>query len=86
MSEKGRFVWHDLMTNDPATSLAFYAELFGWETRGVEMGGMGSYTFFNAGGRENGGMVAMDPAQGIPSHWLSYLILLVGRTRQANAM
>jgi len=73
MGEKGRFVWHDLMTNDPASSLAFYTELFGWGTREVEMGGMGSYTFFNAGGRENGGMVEMDPAQGLPSHWLSYL-------------
>jgi len=73
MTEKGRFVWHDLMTNDPAASLAFYTGLFGWKTRRVEMGGMGVYTFFDAGGRENGGMVAMDPAQGIPSHWLSYL-------------
>lgn len=73
MTEKGRFVWHDLMTNDPASSLAFYSELFGWTTRKVDMGGMGSYTFITAGGRENGGMVEMDPAQGIPSHWLSYL-------------
>lgn len=73
MTEQGRFVWHDLMTNDAAASLAFYTALFGWKTRRVEMGGMGSYTFFDAGGRENGGMVAMDPAQGIPSHWLSYL-------------
>ena len=73
MSEKGRFVWHDLMTNDPASSLTFYSELFGWTGRQVEMGGMGSYTFLNAGGIENGGMAAMDPAQKIPSHWLSYL-------------
>lgn len=73
MSESGRFVWHDLMTNDPAAAVRFYTELFGWQTREVEMGGMGKYTFFNAGGRENGGMVAMDPAQGIPAHWLSYL-------------
>jgi len=73
MTEKGRFVWHDLMTNDPDASLAFYTALFGWKTRRVEMGGMGAYTFFDAGGRENGGMVAMDPAQGLPSHWLSYL-------------
>jgi predicted enzyme related to lactoylglutathione lyase len=37
------------------------------------MGGMGTYTFVEAGGRSNGGMVAMDPARGIPPHWLSYL-------------
>jgi predicted enzyme related to lactoylglutathione lyase len=73
MGEKGRFVWHDLMTSEPEASLKFYTELFGWETREIEMGGMGKYTFIKAGGRENGGMVAMDPAQGIPSHWLSYL-------------
>jgi predicted enzyme related to lactoylglutathione lyase len=73
MSEKGRFVWHDLMTNDPQKSLKFYTELFGWETREVPMGPMGKYTFIKAGGRENGGMVAMDPTQQIPSHWLSYL-------------
>jgi hypothetical protein len=73
MSEKGRFVWNDLMTSDPEASLKFYTELFGWETREVEMGEMGKYTFIKAGGRENGGMVTMDPAQGIPAHWLSYL-------------
>jgi predicted enzyme related to lactoylglutathione lyase len=73
VSEKGRFVWHDLMTTDPEESLKFYTALFGWGTREVQMGPMGKYTFFNAGGRENGGMVAMDPAQELPSHWLSYL-------------
>jgi len=70
---KGRFVWHDLMTNNPDASVRFYSELFGWESRQIEMGGMGKYTFFKAGGRENGGMVSMDPTMGIPSHWLSYL-------------
>jgi predicted enzyme related to lactoylglutathione lyase len=73
MSEKGRFVWRDLMTNDLEGSIKFYTELFGWETQQVEMGGMGTYTFIEAGGRRDGGMVAMDPSREIPAHWLSYL-------------
>lgn len=73
MSEKGRFVWYDLMTNDLEGSIKFYTELFGWETQQVDMGGMGTYTFVVAGGRRNGGMVSMDASREIPSHWLSYL-------------
>jgi predicted enzyme related to lactoylglutathione lyase len=73
VSDKGRFVWYDLMANDQARSLEFYTELFGWKTQQVEMGSMGTYTFIEAGGRRNGGTVRLDPAQKIPSHWLSYL-------------
>src|SRR5688572_5066270 len=68
----GRFVWHDLMTTDAATSLAFYTQLFGWTTKQIDMGPMGMYTMWSSGGRDIGGMVPLDASHGRPSHWMSY--------------
>lgn len=69
----GRFVWHDLMTTDPARTLPFYAELFGWRPDTRPMEGIGDYTMFHLGDEPLGGMVPLDPAHGVPSHWISYV-------------
>lgn len=29
----GRFIWHELMTNDPAAAASFYSDVIGWTTR-----------------------------------------------------
>jgi hypothetical protein len=68
-----RFVWHDLMTTDPARSVAFYSALFGWRTDAREVAGAGAYTAIRAGDVPFGGMVPLDPKHGIPSHWVSYV-------------
>jgi predicted enzyme related to lactoylglutathione lyase len=69
----GRFVWHDLMSTDPATARAFYAALFGWTYRDVDMGPMGTYTMIHVGEMPIGGIVPMDAAQNIPAHWIGYI-------------
>ena len=34
----GKFVWHDLLTSDPAAAQRFYSALFGWEFRQSDSG------------------------------------------------
>ena len=69
----GRFVWHDLMTTDAARALPFYTTLFGWRAETMPMGGAGEYTMFHVGDEGLGGMVPLDPAHGIASHWIAYV-------------
>jgi len=73
-SAAGEFVWHDLVTHDPAASRAFYAALFGWtfeEADGIDPG----YTIITHGGRPIGGIVLLQPRNGeeIVAQWLSYV-------------
>ena len=69
----GRFVWHDLMTTDPAAAVAFYTALFGWTTTTMPMGGeLGDYVMLHAGGEMLGGVAPLDAAHGVPSHWIGY--------------
>lgn len=70
--DTGRFVYHDLMTTDPAASRAFYAGLVGWAMQTRDVQGT-AYTDLRAGGRMFGGMLGLDPAHGAPSHWMSYV-------------
>ena len=68
----GRFVWHDLMSTDPAAAIAFYGALFGWTTRAMPMGDGWDYVVLRAGEEELGGIVPLDARHGIPSHWIGY--------------
>ena len=57
----GKIVWRDLLTDDPAASQAFYAELFGWEFESVG-GASGlesntAYTLIRHNGSLIGGMI-----------------------------
>ena len=58
---QGKIIWHDLLTNDPAASQAFYSELFGWEFEDVgTFAGLRSnsaYTLIRHNGNVIGGMV-----------------------------
>ena len=70
----GKFVWRDLMTEDPALVKPFYAALFGWEY--VERTVQGRpYTLVKSAGRYIGGIAkAMRQAPDQPnSQWLSFL-------------
>jgi uncharacterized protein len=68
----GRFIWHDLMTTDLKSAIAFYTELFSWKTSEMDMGPSGKYTMIKSGDRDIGGFVALEKGQGAPSHWLAY--------------
>lgn len=70
----GKFVWRDLMTDDPAIVKPFYAGLFGWEFE--ERTALGRpYTLVKSGGQYIGGIakaqrkVANQPN----SQWLNFM-------------
>jgi len=71
-SATGGFVWHDLMTTDLPRAVGYYTRLLGWTTHVVEIGAGDRYTMIRAEGTDIGGIVPLDPALGIASHWIGY--------------
>lgn len=74
------FSWDELMTTDPAAASKFYASVFGWQPRPVDMGGGMTYTLLDRPGMKTpkgdplsaGGMMKSPP--GVPySFWLPYV-------------
>jgi len=68
----GKFVWHDLLTEDVDAVKKFYGELLGWEYRSTALP---NYTLIEHDGRTIGGMVDMsevDPEEN-QSQWVSLL-------------
>lgn len=57
----GKIIWHDLITDTPAASEAFYSELFGWEFESVGIGfgsiASANYKLIRHDGRLIGGMI-----------------------------
>jgi predicted enzyme related to lactoylglutathione lyase len=50
--------WHELHTTDWQAALDFYSAQLGWaKTEAIDMGPMGTYLLFNAGGDAIGGMM-----------------------------
>src|SRR5450432_2080616 len=68
----GRVGWHELHAGNLEEAFAFYSGLFGW-TKGdaVDMGPMGTYQMFAAGGAPIGGMMTKTPEIPAPT-WLYY--------------
>ena len=74
MAETGPFIWHELVTPDPARSGAFYGDLFGWARREVDAGRFGTYTLFQEDGQGVAGMMKPTPdTPGTGSYWHSYI-------------
>lgn len=71
----GKFVWHDLVTDDPAAARRFYGELLGWTFEEAERPGGGPYTLAKSGSRYVAGLLQLaDPGDGTDySRWLAYL-------------
>jgi predicted enzyme related to lactoylglutathione lyase len=72
-SNRGRFVWFDLMTPDPEAAKAFYTAVAGWGTQVWEEM---SYTMWTAGEAPIGGSMKLpddDVAAGAKPHWLGYV-------------
>jgi predicted enzyme related to lactoylglutathione lyase len=67
----GRFVWHELLTNDTAAAAAFYPKVLPWRTQASSMPG---YTIWMSGQSQVGGLMEMPAAAaGTSSHWLIYI-------------
>jgi len=68
---RGRFVWHELLTNDTAAAASFYAKVAGWRSQPSNMPG---YTIFMAGQIQLAGLMALPPEAGsAPPHWIVYI-------------
>lgn len=72
----GEFVWHDLVTDNPAGARAFYGALFGWTFEageGIDPG----YTIIKHDGRPIGGIVIPKRQQGgeAVAQWLAYVVV-----------
>ena len=77
-SNRGRFVWYDLMTGDPDGAKAFYPEVTGWGMEAWEDApeGMPPYTMWTADDAPIGGVSHLPEearAQGARPHWLGYI-------------
>lgn len=71
----GRFIWHDLLTDDVEAAKAFYGELLGWQYEDTTRPGGGPYTLIlTSSGQVVGGMLEVDdPGDGEDySRWLGY--------------
>jgi predicted enzyme related to lactoylglutathione lyase len=68
----GHVGWHELHAPDGASAFEFYAGQFGW-TKGeaMDMGPMGTYQLFAAGGEAIGGIMTKHPGMPSPA-WLFY--------------
>jgi predicted enzyme related to lactoylglutathione lyase len=72
----GEFVWHDLVTDNPAACRAFYGSLFGWTFEageGVDPG----YTIIKHDGVPIGGIVFRPRKLEAPfiAQWLTYVVV-----------
>jgi predicted enzyme related to lactoylglutathione lyase len=71
-SKPGEFTWNELMTSEHESAFRFYSALFGWEKKSdFDMGPMGKYLLYGAGGKDLGGM--MTKPKDAPSGWCYYI-------------
>ncbi|MCW8983720.1 MAG: VOC family protein [Thermoanaerobaculales bacterium] len=73
--KRGRFVWYDLMTDDPKAAQDFYTQLIGWGTQEWE-GGEQPYTMWTNKETPLGGVMELPEeakAAGAPPHRTAYV-------------
>ncbi|GHH00616.1 VOC family protein [Comamonas sp. JC664] len=72
--EPGAMTWREVNTRDAAKALAFYAAVFGFESKKLEGMGDMQYWTLHKGKTAVGGVLQMDanwPAE-TPAHWMNY--------------
>ena len=70
----GRFLWHELMTEDTMAAARFYTTVVGWTTEAWPQDP--SYTMFSAGRRPMAGLMVLPEEarnMGAPPNWLTYV-------------
>src|SRR5262249_19417219 len=66
-NKPGLVGWHELYALDGEKAFPFYAEMFGWtKVEAMDMGEMGVYQLFAAGGAPIGGMMTKPPNVPMP--------------------
>ena len=81
------FVHVELNTTDVAKAKAFYSKLFDWQLEDVPMGPDGNYTMIKVGEGTGGGLMK-HPMPGVPSFWLSYVLVddIGAATKKAKSL
>jgi hypothetical protein len=73
----GTMGWHELMATDWEAVWPFYEKLFGWKkATTMDMGPMGKYQLFTAGGPEVGAMMTRTPDNPAPVPYWNYYIFV----------
>jgi uncharacterized protein len=71
---EGVFVWDELMTRDVEDAKRFYGDVFGWTSKDMDMGAIGTYTLFKrAGDADVGGLMRAPEGLDAPPNWLVYI-------------
>lgn len=75
--ERGRFLWHDLLTSDVEKSIDFYKHVIGWNTQAYDFQGNDgpAYTMWLAGEAPIGGVMQRDDEMmgDFPLGWTAYV-------------
>jgi predicted enzyme related to lactoylglutathione lyase len=72
----GSFCWVELGTTDNEAAKNFYTQLLGWEAEDHPKGPDSVYTIVKLGDKDVAGLYKLTAdmlAQGVPSHWMSYV-------------
>jgi uncharacterized protein len=75
VNEPGALTWNELNTRDPVIAKAFYAAVFGWDTRDRNAGEGGTtYTEWRLGEDSIGGLFDLRgrAPDEVPAHWMAY--------------
>lgn len=88
-TEKGNFVWYELITGDPAAAEDFYAKVVGWKMVDSSITGT-RYTLAQVGDRPVAGVMGFPP--GVPDPrpaWMGYILVddvdaMTDRVKQAG--
>jgi hypothetical protein len=76
-ASRGKFVWYELATSDPAGAIAFYTKVIGWGSQPWDTPpGAPSYTMWTVGATPIGGVMQLpDDAvtMGAKPNWLAYI-------------
>ncbi|MEP6867849.1 MAG: VOC family protein [Novosphingobium sp.] len=79
MTDRGSFIWYELMTPDASGAAEFYGAVVGWKVIGSgipDENGIDYRQIVRADGRANGGVLALSPemiAGGARPGWIGYL-------------
>ncbi len=68
------FVHVELNTTDVDKAKTFYGQLFDWKLEDMKMGPSGTYTTIKVGEGTGGGLLK-NPMPGVPSFWLTYVLV-----------
>lgn len=69
---RGRFVWYELMTTDPAAARKFYGEVVGWGTQPFEEAPI-PYWMWMKGETPVGGVLEIPAGAGAPPSWMGHV-------------